>query len=95
MEEAVEEGLGVASGGGCGVELGGGAAVGIDFKGESGLFDDGSFEVCQISQHATVISAEMASPAPYSRQQKIARKVKVDGRTPVSASSALTLTSRG
>ena len=46
MEEAVEEGLGVASGGGCGVELGGGAAVGIDFKGEGGLFDNGSFEVC-------------------------------------------------
>ena len=63
LDEAVEEGLGVASGGGCGVELGGGAAVGIDFKGEGGLFDDGSFEVCQISQHATVISAEMASPA--------------------------------
>ena len=54
MEEAVKEGLGVASDGGCGVELGGGASVDVDSEGEGGLLDDGSFEVCQISRHAIV-----------------------------------------
>ena len=54
MEKAVEEGLGVASCGGCGVKLGGVAAVGVDSKGEGGLLNDGSFEGCQISQHGKV-----------------------------------------